>query len=74
MFRYILLRIAVMVPTLLVISALIFTIIELPPGNYFETYIAELSAPESEARLNPSSAIDRLNPGSIFFGRNPGWR
>src|SRR5262249_564418 len=32
------------------------------------------SAPESEARLNPSSAIDRLNPGSIFFGRNPGWR
>jgi peptide/nickel transport system permease protein len=33
-----------MVPTLLVISALIFTIIELPPGDYFETYVAELEA------------------------------
>jgi peptide/nickel transport system permease protein len=44
MVRYILWRIAVMVPTLLIISALIFTIIELPPGDYFETYIAELQA------------------------------
>jgi peptide/nickel transport system permease protein len=44
MLRYILWRIAVMVPTLLIISALIFTIIELPPGDYFETYVAELQA------------------------------
>ena len=44
MLRYILWRIAVMVPTLLIISALIFTIIELPPGDYFDTYIAELQA------------------------------
>ena len=42
--RYILWRIAVMVPTLLIISALVFTIIELPPGDYFESYIAELHA------------------------------
>jgi peptide/nickel transport system permease protein len=42
--RYILWRIAVMVPTLLIISALIFVIIELPPGDYFESYIAELRA------------------------------
>jgi peptide/nickel transport system permease protein len=42
--RYILWRIAVMVPTLLIISALVFTIIELPPGDYFESYIAELRA------------------------------
>jgi peptide/nickel transport system permease protein len=33
-----------MVPTLLIISALIFTIIELPPGDYFESYAAELKA------------------------------
>jgi peptide/nickel transport system permease protein len=33
-----------MIPTLLIISALIFTIIELPPGDYFESYIAELKA------------------------------
>jgi peptide/nickel transport system permease protein len=44
MIRYILWRIAVMVPTLLIISALIFTIIELPPGDYFESYVAELQA------------------------------
>jgi peptide/nickel transport system permease protein len=44
MLRYILWRLAVMVPTLLIISALIFTIIELPPGDYFDTYLAELQA------------------------------
>ena len=44
MLRYIFWRIAIMIPTLLVISALIFTIIELPPGNFFESQIAELQA------------------------------
>lgn len=44
MLRYILWRITVMIPTLLIISALIFTIIELPPGDYFESYIADLAA------------------------------
>ncbi len=44
MLRYILWRIAMMVPTLVIISALVFTIIELPPGDYFESYIAELAA------------------------------
>ena len=44
MIRYILGRIAVMVPTLLLISMLVFTIIELPPGDYFESYMSELRA------------------------------
>ena len=44
MIRYILWRIAAMVPTLMIISALVFTIIELPPGDHFESYIAELQA------------------------------
>lgn len=44
MLRYVLWRITVMIPTLLIISALIFTIIELPPGDYFESYIADLAA------------------------------
>ena len=44
MLRYILWRFLVMIPTLVVISALIFTIIELPPGDYFESYVAELQA------------------------------
>ena len=33
-----------MIPTLAIISALIFAIIEAPPGDYFESYIAELQA------------------------------
>lgn len=44
MARYIIWRIAMMIPTLMIISALIFLIIELPPGDYFESYIAELQA------------------------------
>ena len=44
MLRYIAWRIMMMVPTLLLISALVFTIIELPPGDYFESYISELRA------------------------------
>ena len=44
MLSYILWRIAVIITTLLIISALVFTIIELPPGDYFESYIAELQA------------------------------
>lgn len=42
MLRYILGRLLVMIPTLIVISMLIFTIIELPPGDYFESYVQEL--------------------------------
>ncbi len=44
MLGYIVHRILVMIPTLLIISALVFGIIELPPGDYFETYISELLA------------------------------
>ncbi|WP_421855041.1 ABC transporter permease [Oricola sp.] len=42
--RYLLMRVAAMVPTLLLASLLIFFIIELPPGDYFENYVAELQA------------------------------
>jgi peptide/nickel transport system permease protein len=57
MLRYIVLRVAVMVPTLLVISALIFTIIELPPGDYFESYVSELRAMGEAADM---AEIDEL--------------
>ena len=33
-----------MIPTLFVISVLVFAIIQLPPGDYLETYIAELQS------------------------------
>ncbi len=41
---YITRRILTMIPTLLIISALIFVIIQLPPGDYLEYYIAELQS------------------------------
>ncbi len=44
MLRYTVHRILVMIPTLLAISVIVFTIIQLPPGDYLETYIAELQA------------------------------
>ena len=44
MLAYVVRRLLTMIPTLLVISALIFVIIQLPPGDYLESYIAELQA------------------------------
>src|SRR5690606_23120136 len=44
MLLYILRRILLMIPTLLLTSMLVFTIMELPPGDYFESYVAELQA------------------------------
>jgi len=44
MFNYIVRRILVMIPTLIVISALVFIIIQLPPGDYFTTYMNELQS------------------------------
>ncbi len=44
MLSYIVRRIFLMIPTLAITSALIFAIIEAPPGDYLESYIAELRA------------------------------
>lgn len=44
MSRYIVYRLAIMVPTLLIISFVVFVIIQAPPGDYLSTYIAELQS------------------------------
>ncbi len=44
MLYYIFRRVLMMIPTLIITSALIFAIIEAPPGDYLESYIAELRA------------------------------
>ncbi|MEN8195324.1 MAG: ABC transporter permease [Pseudomonadota bacterium] len=44
MLRYTVHRLIVMVPTLLAISVMVFVIIQLPPGDYFTTYINELQS------------------------------
>ncbi len=44
MIAYILRRILLMFQTLIAISVIVFIIIELPPGDYLESYVAELQA------------------------------
>jgi len=44
MFGYLIRRLLTMIPTLLIISMLVFVIIQLPPGDYLESYIAELQS------------------------------
>lgn len=51
MLRYILGRLLVMIPTLILISMLVFTIIELPPGDYFESYVSEMRAMGETANM-----------------------
>jgi peptide/nickel transport system permease protein len=41
---YIIRRMLTMIPTLVVISMLVFVIIQLPPGDYLESYVAELQS------------------------------
>lgn len=44
MLTYIIRRIMIMVPTLIAISIISFVIIQLPPGDFLTTYVAQLSA------------------------------
>ena len=44
MLGYIIRRLFIMIPTLIAISVLVFIIIELPPGDYLESYVAELQS------------------------------
>ena len=54
MFTYLIRRILLMIPTLLVISALVFIIIQLPPGDYLSNQMSELQRQgDSAARLPP---------------------
>lgn len=51
MFTYSVHRVLIMIPTLLAISALIFVIIELPPGDYLSNQIQELKSRGDTAAL-----------------------
>jgi peptide/nickel transport system permease protein len=44
MFGYAVRRLLMMIPTLLAISVIVFVIIQLPPGDYFTTYLNELQS------------------------------
>jgi len=57
MLGYLVRRIVTMIFTLTVISVLVFIVIQLPPGDYLTTYIAEL---ESQGELVSSEKIEFL--------------
>ncbi len=44
MLEYVVRRLLIMIPTLVAISVIVFAIIELPPGDYLESYVAELQS------------------------------
>lgn len=58
MLRYTANRVLMMIPTLIVISMIVFIIIQAPPGDYLETYIAELQ-----------SQGEKVDPARIEFLR-----
>jgi peptide/nickel transport system permease protein len=57
MLTYVLRRLLLLIPTLLVISFLTFVIIQLPPGNYLETQIADLKASGETADLQKAEFL-----------------
>lgn len=73
MLEYILRRVLTMIPTLLVISLLVFVIIQLPPGDYLESHIAELQSQgesvdeQKIAFLREEYGLDRPFHEQYFF-------
>ena len=82
MLNYTIRRILIMIPTLLVISLLTFTIIKLPPGDFLSNQIAELqsqgdrSALERAAFLRKQYGLDRpfIEQYAAWVGIWPGER
>jgi peptide/nickel transport system permease protein len=57
MLRYLARRLLIMIPTLFITSALIFTVINMSPSDYFSNYVAEMQAQGEKA---DTSRIDFL--------------
>jgi len=80
MFGYLVRRVLIMIPTLLVISIVTFVIIQLPPGDYLSNQMAELQAQGDKAAtekiefLRQEYGLDRplLEQYAIWLGVWPG--
>ncbi|MBL4575565.1 MAG: ABC transporter permease subunit, partial [Opitutaceae bacterium] len=53
-------RIVIMVPTLLFISVIVFTIIQLPPGDYVTTMVAQLEVLGEEADMRKIEDLKKI--------------
>lgn len=80
MFNYLVQRLFIMIPTLLVISFLIFVIIQLPPGDYLSNQLLELqsqgdsAAADRVAFLRKQYGLDQpfLQQYAVWLGVWPG--
>ncbi len=65
MLSYLIRRVLMMIPTMLAISIIVFVIIQLPPGDYLESHIAELESqgesvdPDKIAFLRQHYGLDK---------------
>ncbi len=65
MLNYLVRRVLMMIPTMLAISIIVFVIIQLPPGDYLESHIAELESqgesvdPDKIAFLRQHYGLDK---------------
>ena len=67
MLKYIGKRLLMFIPTLIIISFVIFFIIQLPPGDYVTSYVAAMSA---EGEVFTPEDIERLR---LQFGLDDPW-
>jgi peptide/nickel transport system permease protein len=59
--RYILQRVLLAIPTLILVSIISFAIIQLPPGDYLTSYIAQVRQSEGDTAANQlGSLVDQL--------------
>lgn len=71
---YLIRRLLIMIPTLFVISVLVFIVIELPPGNYVTSYVQALRARGIEVREEQIRALTiRYGLDQPFFVRYGKW-
>ena len=68
-------RLLIMVPTLLVISIVVFVIIQLPPGNFVATRIMELQQSGDQADVNQIHKLEEMFFLKEYSRDNPNvWR
>ena len=59
MLQYILRRLLLFIPTLIMISIVSFMLIQLPPGDYLTTYVAELAISGDIVDLETIAALEK---------------
>ena len=73
MLTYIIRRVLIMIPTLMVISVLVFTIIQLPPGDIITSRLQELQQQGQDISAEAIAALRQryhLSPSDNFATLN----